>query len=238
MLLFNVLKSFTVLVSINWLKKPQFWILVIIGILLASSMAFLPVQDWMTKLENWLKILGFWAFPAFTVIYILVTSVGIPNVILIAVAGTLFGFFSGIVSASIADTLGTAVCYGLGRTLARKRVKQMMEQHPRFTHLDCAIEKQGWKIVLCCRLSPIIPSNLLNYGFSCTRINFWQYMLFTWLGMLPVIGLYTYVGSFGMNLLHSPRNPSMLILQAVGLVATIVLAFYTTRFAKSVLSQS
>lgn len=222
----------------SWLKKPRFWIIVVTLILLASSVAFLPLQDWIARLESWLQSLGFWAFPAFSAVYVLVTSVGIPNVILIAIAGTLFGFLPGMISASIADTLGTAVCYGLGRTIARDRVRRLMTKYPQFANLDRAIEQQGWKIVLCCRLSPILPSNLLNYGFSCTRINFWHYLLFTWLGMLPVIGLYIYVGAFGMNLLHTPRNPGALILQAVGLVATIVLAVYTTRFAKSVLSQS
>jgi len=39
--------------------------------------------------------------------------------------------------------------------------------------------------VLLTRLFPIFPYSLLNYSFGLTRVRFWTYLLWTWIGMLP-----------------------------------------------------
>lgn len=224
--------------NIGWLRHHKVLALVLAGVLVALLVSLLPTKEWSAEVQTWLKSLGFWEFPAFIVIYVLTTTLGLPNIVLILVAGTLFGFPQGFVSVSIADTLGAATCYGFGRTLARKHVKKLLQRYPTFAQLDRAIAQKAWKILLFSRLSPVIPSNVLNYGFSCTRVNFWQYLFFTWLGMLPVIGLYVYIGYFGVNMMGGNNKPGTLALQTIGLVVTIIAAVYTTRLAKSVLADS
>jgi hypothetical protein len=49
-----------------------------------------------------------------------------PNILLILVAGTLFGLLQGILAVSIADTLGAIACFWVGRTIARDRIKRWM----------------------------------------------------------------------------------------------------------------
>ena len=105
----------------------------------------------------------------------------------------------------------------------------------RFHKLDKAFAQNGWKLVLLTRLSPILPSNILNYGFSVTRINFWEYLFFSWLGMLPVIFTYVYVGTFGATLLTLSQQPENIAFQALGLLATIGVMIHTTRLAASAL---
>lgn len=196
----------------------------------------LPLSDWFTRLKGWLETLGPWAMPAFIGMYLLATILGLPNLVFMLVAGTLFGAVNGVISVSIADTLGAIACFLVGRTIARKRIKRWISKHPTFAQLDHAVGKKGWKILLLTRLSPLVPSNVLNYGFSCTKVNFWQYCFFSWLGMLPVILLYVYLGSFGLSLFTGNLTPQKLALQAVGLAVTIVMAIYTTRFAKKALT--
>ncbi|MBD1997092.1 TVP38/TMEM64 family protein [Leptolyngbya sp. FACHB-671] len=222
-----------------WLRQRKSLLLVLLGVLVAILVATsaLPLKEWSVGLNEWLRSLGWWAIPAFIVIYVLVSVAGLPNIALILVAGTVFGLVVGIASASVADTLGAVVCFGLGRTVARKRVKKLMQRYPTFGQLDQAIAKKGWKILLLSRLSPIIPSNVLNYGFSCTKVNFWQYFFFTWLGMIPVIALYVYIGYFGTSIIGGDNSPRSLILQGGGLLATAGVAIYTTRLAKTALSQ-
>lgn len=223
-----------------WLRRNKFLLLILAGVLIAILLATstLPLKEWSVGLNEWLRSLGWWAVPAFIVIYVLASVVGLPNIALILVAGTVFGLVVGIASVSVADTLGAVVCFGLGRTVARKRVKKLMQRYPTFGQLDRAIAKKGWKILLLSRLSPIIPSNVLNYGFSCTKVNFWQYFFFTWLGMIPVIALYVYIGYFGTSIIGGENSPRSLILQGGGLLATAGVAIYTTRLAKTVLSQA
>ncbi|MBD3884666.1 TVP38/TMEM64 family protein [Phormidium tenue FACHB-886] len=220
----------------GWLRSRKFWLLVLGGILIALLGSTLPLKDWFVAVSNWLIALGPGAMPAFIVLYLLATVLGFPNILLILVAGTIFGLIPGIIAVSIADTLGAIACFLLGRTLARKRIKKWISKHPSFAQLDQAVGKKGWKILLLTRLSPLVPSNILNYGFSCTKVNFWQYCFFSWLGMLPVIALYVYLGSFGVALLQEGLTPRKLALQSVGIVLAIGAALYTTRIARKALT--
>ena len=58
-----------------------------------------------------------------------------------------------------------------------------------------ALGEQGLKIVLLTRLSPIFPFNLLNYAFGLTDVKLWQYVLASWIGMIPGTIMYVYLGS-------------------------------------------
>ncbi|HEY9877611.1 MAG TPA: TVP38/TMEM64 family protein [Leptolyngbyaceae cyanobacterium] len=224
--------------NLRWLRSRRFWLFVLVGVLIALISSQLPLAQWFTGIKSWLAVLGPLAMPVFVLIYLVATVVGLPNVVLILVAGSLFGVVGGAITASIADTLGAIACFFIGRTLARERIKRWMQKHPNFAQLDQAVGQKGWKILLLTRLSPLVPSNVLNYGFSCTKVNFWQYCLFTWLGMLPVITLYAYMGSFGTYLLNGEITVQKVALQAVGLVIALIAAFYITRITRKALSPS
>lgn len=220
----------------GWLRSRRFWLLVLGGVLIALLGSTLPLKDWFIVVSTWLVALGPNAIPAFILLYLLATILGFPNILLILVAGTIFGLVPGIIAVSIADTLGAVACFLLGRTLARKRIKKWISKNPSFAQLDQAVGKKGWKILLLTRLSPLVPSNILNYGFSCTKVNFWQYCFFSWLGMLPIIALYVYLGSFGISLLQEGLTPRKLALQSVGIILAIGAALYTTRIARKAMT--
>ncbi|HEY9876880.1 MAG TPA: TVP38/TMEM64 family protein [Leptolyngbyaceae cyanobacterium] len=222
--------------NFRWLRSRRFWLLVLVGVLIALIGSQLPLAQWFTGIQSWLAVLGPLAMPVFVLIYLLATIVGLPNIVLILVAGSLFGTVGGTITASIADTLGAIACFLIGRTLARERIKRWMQNHPNFAQLDHAVGQKGWKILLLTRLSPLVPSNVLNYGFSCTKVNFWQYCFFTWLGMLPVITLYAYLGSFGTYLLNGEITVQKVALQVVGLILAVIAALYITRVTRKALS--
>lgn len=221
----------------NILRRRRVWVLILVVVLLAVAGTTLPLREWADVGTNWLRSLGIWAVPAFVALYVLVTVACLPNVALILVAGTVFGLPKGIAAASVADTLGAVFCFGLGRTIARKWVLKWTRRYPDLASIDNAVGREGWKILLLSRLSPIIPSNLLNYGFSCTKVGFWPYILSTWLGMLPVIGLYAYLGYFGSSLFGGESSKKVLIFQTVGVVLTLVAGVYVTRMAKRAIAR-
>ena len=217
---------------LSWLRHKRFWLLLLGGIAIAAVGSQLPLQDWFVATQQWLRSLGSLAMPAFILLYLVATVFGLPNIVLILVAGTLFGLLRGIVAVSIADTLGAIACFWVGRTIARDRIKRWMQNHPNFAQLDHAVARKGWKILLLTRLSPLIPSNVLNYGFSCTKVNFWQYCFFSWLGMLPMIAVYVYLGSFGVSLLQGGLTPGKVALQVVGVALAIAAGWYMTRLVR------
>jgi hypothetical protein len=58
------------------------------------------------------------------------------------------------------------------------------------------------------------------------------------LGMLPIIFYYVNLGYFGAGLFGGKNSIETTLFQAGGIIATISIAFYTTRLAKQVLSES
>ena len=190
-------------------------------------------QEWLSLVNNWLSSLGYLSYPAFIGIYILATLFGLPAIFLFLAAGSLFGFVPGLIVVSLADTLSVATCYLLGRTVARKTVSKWVNERPQWVRFDRAVAEKGWKIVFLTRLSPIVPSNVLNYGFSLTQINFWQYIFVSWLGMLPVISLYVYLASMGVNLLSGNSDPKQIVASVIGFVTALTAIAYTTKLMHS-----
>lgn len=186
-------------------------------------------QELFFHANSWLSSLGYLAYPAFIFIYLLATLIGLPAIFLFLAAGSLFGFVPGLVVVSFSDTLSVATCYLLGRTIARKKIDKWISRRPEWDRLDRAVAKKGWKIVFLTRLSPIVPSNVLNYGFSFTQINFWQYLFVSWLAMLPVISLYIYLASIGTNLLSGENDPKQIIASVIGLITASMAIAYTTK---------
>jgi uncharacterized membrane protein YdjX (TVP38/TMEM64 family) len=228
----------------NWavLKRKRVWVGLAIASALAALISHVPLGswlDWISMAHSWLAGQGEWAIPTFMALYIMAAILGLPNIVLILAAGTLFGLTQGVVSASVADTLSIAACFVIGQTVGRRWITNTVRENSRFHKLDKAFAQKGWKIVFLTRLSPVLPSNILNYGFSLTRINFWEYLFFSWLGMLPVIFTYVYIGTFGATILTFNQTFNQqsdnLIFQGIGLAATVGVMVYATKLAASAL---
>ncbi|MEM7593225.1 MAG: VTT domain-containing protein [Cyanobacteria bacterium P01_A01_bin.83] len=194
-------------------------------------------QEWLFQANNWLISLGNLAYPAFAIIYVSSTLVGLPAIFLFLAAGSLFGFVPGVMIVSLSDTLGVAICYLLGKTVASKKVNEWISQRPQWGEFDRAVTKKGWKIVFLTRLSPIVPSNVLNYGFSLTKIDFWQYLFVSWVAMLPVITLYVYLASVGTDLLSGGNDIRQVIASVIGFITALMAIAYTTKLMQGTLFQ-
>ena len=128
--------------------------------------------------------------------------------------------------------------------LAIGYVKQIGNK-PNFKAIDKAVAKNGLKIVFLTRLSPIFPFNLLNYAFGVTQVSLKDYILGS-IGMIPGTAMYVYMGSLigdiAMNNPSIPTNPEtqfvQLLLQGVGLIATVFVTFYISKVAKKALKES
>src|SRR5206468_12667832 len=113
--------------------------------------------------------------------------------------------------------------------------------NPRFAAIDRAIGREGLKIVLLVRLSPIFPFTLLNYALGLTRVAVRDYVVGSLIGMLPGTLMYVYLGSLVTSLTElAAGRPSGGALQPAfylgGLVATVAVALYVSRFARRALA--
>ncbi len=216
-------------------------LLVVAGVLVAAK--FLHVPDLLRSLLRWIENLGGWAPVIFILVYIVACVLFLPGSILTLGAGLIFGVGFGSIYVSIGATLGATAAFLVGRYLARGWVARKVAGNAKFQAIDEAVAREGWKIVLLTRLSPVFPFNLLNYAFGVTRVSLRDYFFASWIGMLPGTVLFVYIGSLAGSLANlgaksdRTRTPAEWALYGVGLLATIVVTVYVTRLAKRALAQ-
>lgn len=191
---------------------------------------------------DWIGDHGQWKYTLFVMIYTLAPFLLVPVLLLTLTAGALFGPLQGSVVSSGAALLSAVLAFGLGKVLARTWVLEKIERQPRYRAVDKAVGKKGWKIVLLLRLTPFFPFALINFSLGSTKIKLWEYAWATWLGMLPGIIVYTYLGSLLAGLADitlSGRNLSLWewLLSAMGGLALLVLFAYLIKVARKALSQ-
>ena len=220
--------------------KPILLAIMVVTMLVA--IALLPVSEWLALGIVWIEARRALAWIVYLATYIIATVLVVPVSILTLAAGYLFGFPLGVVLASAGSVLGASGAFLVGRFFIRDWVAKRIADLPRFRALDQATRHEGFLIVFLTRLSPLFPFNLINYGLALTSVRFRDYFFASWLGMLPVTTLYTYVGSVAKNLtdltsggLQGSGFSRTLVL--VGLAASAVLTVLVTRKATRTLSQ-
>jgi len=203
----------------------------------------LPVKDWLTSFNESITGLGFIGYVMFAGVYIAATVLFIPGSILTLGAGVAFGVVWGTVAVSAGSVIGASVAFLIARYIARDRVASRMAQNAKFDAIDRAIGKQGTKIVLLLRLSPVFPFNVLNYLLGLTRVPFWNYVGASFIGMLPGTVLYVYLGSLGKAGLEAAaggggKTPLEYVFYAIGFVVTIIVTVYVSRVAGQALKDA
>lgn len=181
-----------------------------------------------------LRGLGPWAPVAFIALYVLACLFLLPGSVLTLGAGAVFGVVMGTVWVSIAATLGATAAFLAGRYLAKDWTERRLAAQPRFKAVNEAVAREGWKIVLLLRLSPLFPFNVLNYALGATSVSLRHYVLASWLGMLPGTVLYVYLGAVAGDFAGGrQRSKVEWVLYAVGLAATVAVTIYVTRLAEA-----
>src|SRR5437870_2554719 len=207
-----------------------------IGIVLALK--YFHVQDLLKAALDWIGKLGSWGPVIFVGLYVVATVLFIPGSVLTLGAGALFGVALGSVCVSISATLGATAAFLVGRYLARNAIARKIEKHEKFATIDRAVADEGWKIVLLTRLSPVFPFTLLNYAFGLTRVRLSHYVLASWIGMMPGTVMYVYLGSLvNVGAGHRQRTTGEGVLYGVGLLATILVTVFVTRWARRTLAK-
>jgi uncharacterized membrane protein YdjX (TVP38/TMEM64 family) len=219
---------------------------VVAGLLVLPSLP--PVREAATRFSDWLEDLGYWGLVLLAISYTPAALVLFPASVLTLGAGAVFGIVPATVAISLGSTTAAAVVFLVGRTVARPRVEKQFADKPWFRPLDQAVAAQGFKIVLLTRLSPVFPFTLLNYAFSLTRVSFRDYLLASWVGMLPGTVMYVYLGSAakGLAVLWADLLAGNLtrgnLLQSsfffLGLVVTVAATVLITRTARQALRRA
>ena len=223
----------------GWVKFVGLAI-VVVGLFAAFS--FLPVGEYLGRFLKFAQGLGVWGLILLAVVYVVATVFMLPGSVLTLGAGFTFGLVEGTLAVMAGSVLGALAAFLVGRYFARDFVEAKAREYPRFAALDSAVEREGFKIVLLTRLSPVFPFNLLNYLFSITKVRTRDYLLGSWLGMIPGTIMYVYIGWAAKDLAKIAagdveKGPLQYVYLGVGLVITIAVTIYITRIARKALRE-
>jgi len=218
---------------------------VLIGCLvtIALAMILLPVGNILFSLFETARAMGAWGPPLLAAAYIPACLFLVPGMILALAAGYLFGIVAGAITVSLGSTVGAAAAFIAGRVLARELVVAGMASNPKRTRTDRVIAEHGFKFSLLLRLTPLVPFNLLNYLLGLSGISLGQFVLGSWIGMIPVTLMYVYLGTVlkeieetgGANLQIAGSQITLLI---VVLAAIIAITAFVWRSIKNILSEA
>jgi uncharacterized membrane protein YdjX (TVP38/TMEM64 family) len=187
--------------------------------------------------------LGAWAPVGFIAGYVLATVLLAPASVLTLAAGAVFGLAHGIAYVFVGAMAGAAAAFLVARHLARGAVERRLAGSPRVAAIDRAVARDGRRIVLLLRLTPVVPFNLLNYALGLSRISFGDYLVAS-LGILPGTIVYVYYGTLLRSVAElsagvpGERGWPYYALLGLGLVATIVVTAVIARLARRALDEA
>jgi uncharacterized membrane protein YdjX (TVP38/TMEM64 family) len=89
----------------------------------------------------------------------------------------------------------------------------------------------------------VFPFLLLNYAFGLTKVRFRDYLLASWVGMLPGTVLYVYLGSAVHDLAAfaaggRERTPAEKVFFWAGLAVTAAVTVLVTRVARQAMRRA
>lgn len=121
-----------------------------------------------------------------------------PGVTFAIAASFLFGPYLGTICCVIAVSIGAGIAFLAGRYFLKDGLKPTIENHP-YLHkiLFEEAKKNDMVVLMITRLVPVFPFNLQNFAYGITDISFRNYMLYSFLFMIPGTAMYT-IGMAGV----------------------------------------
>lgn len=212
--------------DLRLLAAGAFFGTLIVGGAIVAGTGTVNTQTFLS-LAQWFESLGPKAIFLYAGLYFLLELVAVPAVPLTLGSGYLFGVLRGTIAVSISSTAAASAAFLIARYGLRGAMSQIASRYPRFRAIDRAIARQGFKFVFLLRLSPLLPFSISNYLYGLTSINFLQFLIASWAGMLPGTIAYVSAGA-AVNAITdigtgqaTKVSPYLLILGIVGTVGAL-----------------
>lgn len=130
----------------------------------------------------------------FIALQIAASLLWVPRTVLGIAAGLVFGFVWGMIWAMIGMVAGAAAGFAFARWMGAEGV---LDASPRIGKMVERAESGGWRAVAILRLIPGPPHSLVNTLLALTNLSWRDYMIGSFLGMLPITFVQVDIGASG-----------------------------------------
>lgn len=147
-----------------------------------------------TELKDYLLSFGDGSIFVLLLIYaakplLVVTPISVIAVVTGLIYGPVYGTLYTLIGAILSASTGFFIARVLGQGIVDKILRG------RGTKIDGDIEKHGFNIMLLLRLAFIFPYDPLSYAAGLSNMKFRHFILGTFIGVIPEMFVYNYLGT-------------------------------------------
>lgn len=191
-------------------------------------------------LTTWIAAQGAWGPVIFLIIFIILSSVFVPDTVFAIIAGTLFGILWGTILIFTGGVIAAILNFYLARNIFGQQVRTFLDKHPKLSVVEHAAESEGIRLLFLLRLVPINPA-MVSYLLGTSSIRFSSFLI-ACLGLIPGFFVEVYFGYLIKHVstatVDSTRTHSTLhtVAMLAGFAVCLVTFAYLTVIARRALS--
>lgn len=171
-----------------------------LAVLLAGLVIALAAGLWLghapplLDVHRWRDEGGPWAPLLFVLFFGVAALVFAPRPALSALAGMLFTLPVALLVVLTGTVLGAGLAFGIARLLGRDAIAPRLRAG-RLQKLDSVFAHRGFTATVICRLLPVLPYSVVNYGAGITQVGLVPFLAGTAVGTLPANLVYITAGN-------------------------------------------
>ena len=172
-----------------------FFLIIIIGYLidLDKVLSFSMIKNTYQDIQTLVNKNYTFYILMFFILYVIVTAFALPiSLLKTLLAGTLFGFWPGLILVSFASSIGSTFCFLFSRYALRNYTQVKFGKY--LEKVNKGIEQDGWLYLLFLRLSPIFPFFIINLVFGLTKMRALEFYLVSQVGMFVGTAIFVNAG--------------------------------------------
>lgn len=199
------------------------------------------IHQHIDAIETWIERIGPWGPVAFIGVFVVLTSLLVPDTVMSIIAGALFGVGGGTVAVVAGALVASALQYALSRRLLRNRINRVLAAKPSLLEIQRAVRRQEFRLQVLLRLTPLSPT-ITSYLLGAAGVRFMGFLAAA-LALTPGLFLEVYFGHVGKHLAGmAGRDDRSVVGHDVvvigGLLVCIVVMFLISRMASKVVQQA
>ena len=170
----------------------------------------------------------------FALVYVFWVSCLLPGSWLSMLSGFLYGTWIGSSVVFVGAFIGAHITFYLGRTFLKEWAQKKVSNFPKVQLMEKAVKREGLKIILLTRLSPLFPFGLLNFTYGLSEVKARDFTL-GMIGILPGTILYCSLGSLALKVssfgqvLSGRSDISSFVWSLISILSTILIVFLVLR---------
>ncbi|WP_233998955.1 TVP38/TMEM64 family protein [Microbulbifer pacificus] len=225
------------------MKFSPIWLVLVSVATVAVVLAILHyfnLDDRLIELMQWMDTLGWQAGIWFALVIAVAIVFLFPGVIFTMGAGFVFGVIKGTIYVVLGTTLGAAMAFLIARYLFGQRTSAWVMSKIKPDNLGEIVRDEGWRMIMLTRMVPLFPFKLTNYFFGLTPLKFRDFVIGTFIGVIPITVNNVYVGSIAADLAsigseRAERTTTEWTLYGIGFALAVVAIIGLTRMARRAL---